>query len=140
MNLCGITAGARRDAAAAGDGDEQQHGLIPNPTVTYTTAERDRLAAYTPVANAFGTAVVTVTVTDGGADDNLATAGDNGIFDADIHGDGHPVNDAPSFAASNPPTVLEDAGPQTVPSWATSSPGRANEEADRAELHRKQRL
>lgn len=29
------------------------------------------------------------------------------------------VNDAPSFSASNPPEVVSDAGPQTVPGWAS---------------------
>ncbi len=31
-----------------------------------------------------------------------------------------PVNDAPSFTASNPPAVDEDAGPQTVAGWVTA--------------------
>src|SRR6056297_2097412 len=31
-----------------------------------------------------------------------------------------PVNDAPSFTASNPPAVDEDAGPQTVSGWVTA--------------------
>ena len=39
-----------------------------------------------------------------------------------------PVNDAPSFNGGTNLTSLEDAGPQTIPSWATSiSPGPANE-------------
>ena len=70
--------------------------------------------------------MITVTVTDGGLDDDLATAGDNGIvrtFTVTVTA----VNDAPSFAVSNPPTVLEDAGLQTVPSWATFSAGPASE-------------
>jgi VCBS repeat-containing protein len=37
------------------------------------------------------------------------------------------VNDAPSFTASNPPTILEDAGAQTVVSWATLNPGPPDE-------------
>lgn len=37
------------------------------------------------------------------------------------------VNDAPSFAALNPTSVLEDAGPQTQTGWAVFNAGAANE-------------
>ena len=37
------------------------------------------------------------------------------------------VNDAPSFTAGDPPTVLEDSGAQTVSNWATFNAGPANE-------------
>ena len=40
----------------------------------------------------------------------------------------NPVNDVPSFTKGPDQTVLEDAGAQTVPGWATNiSPGPANE-------------
>ena len=39
-----------------------------------------------------------------------------------------PVNDVPSFTAGADQSVLEDAGPQSVPAWATDlSAGPANE-------------
>ena len=39
-----------------------------------------------------------------------------------------PVNDAPTFTASDPQAVNEDAGPQTITGWAHDfSPGPANE-------------
>ncbi len=37
------------------------------------------------------------------------------------------INDAPWFEAVDPPAVLEDAGAQTVPGWATFNPGAYNE-------------
>jgi hypothetical protein len=44
------------------------------------------------------------------------------------------VNDAPSFSASNPPAVNQDAGPQTVPAWAggfvPGPPDEANQAVD----------
>jgi hypothetical protein len=40
-----------------------------------------------------------------------------------------PVNDIPSFTATNPTAVNEDAGAQTIPSWATFSPGGGTDEA-----------
>jgi hypothetical protein len=40
----------------------------------------------------------------------------------------NPVNDKTNFTASNPPAVIEDAGPQTLSGWITSfNPGPANE-------------
>ena len=45
-------------------------GLIPNPTVTYTSPNATGSLGFTPVANANGTATVTVTVNDGQAANN----------------------------------------------------------------------
>jgi hypothetical protein len=39
------------------------------------------------------------------------------------------INDPPTFTASNPPSINEDAGAQTLNAWATFSPGPANESA-----------
>ncbi|MEG4257184.1 DUF4347 domain-containing protein, partial [Microcoleus sp. Pol8_C2] len=38
-----------------------------------------------------------------------------------------PVNDIPSFTATNPASVNEDSGAQTLTTWATFNPGAANE-------------
>jgi hypothetical protein len=38
-----------------------------------------------------------------------------------------PVNDQPTFTASDPPAVGENAGPQTIPGWATFDPGAPEE-------------
>ena len=46
--------------------------LIPNPTVTYTSPNATGSLAYTPVANTSGSAVITVTVSDGGATHDAA--------------------------------------------------------------------
>ena len=70
--------GRRRDRRRCGHRDRATTpALIPNPTVTYTSPNATGSLAYTPVANAYGTAIITVTVTDAGLDDNLATPGDN---------------------------------------------------------------
>jgi hypothetical protein len=42
VNLAGITAGERRDPAAAGDGDEQQHESPPEPDGHVYDPEHDR--------------------------------------------------------------------------------------------------
>ncbi|SNT10090.1 gliding motility-associated C-terminal domain-containing protein, partial [Ekhidna lutea] len=47
--------------------------LIPDPTVTYTSAEATGSLAYTPVADQSGTATITVTVDDGQAANNTVS-------------------------------------------------------------------
>ena len=84
-------------------------GLVPHPTVTYTSPNATGSLAYTPVADASGTAVITVIVSDGGLDVQRT-------FTVNVN----PVNDAPSFAKGADQTVSEDAGAQTVDGWATA--------------------
>ncbi|MCP4336359.1 MAG: tandem-95 repeat protein, partial [Mycoplasma sp.] len=76
---------------------------------------------YTPAADANGTTTVTVSLSDdgGGAD----TSG-NQTFTITVN----PVNDAPAFSASSPSAVNEDAGAQTVTSWAAFDAGPADED------------
>ena len=72
---------------------------------------------YTPAANANGTATVTVTIRDNGGTANGGDdTGNTETFTITITG----VNDAPSFTKGPDQTVLEDAGAQTVPNWATN--------------------
>ncbi|MCP4702457.1 MAG: hypothetical protein GY862_37200, partial [Gammaproteobacteria bacterium] len=40
-----------------------------------------------------------------------------------------PVNDPPSFTASNPPSAAENAGAQSIAGWASFSPGGGSDEA-----------
>ena len=71
MNLSGITDGI-------GDAGQlltvtavsSNTALIPNPTVNYTSPNPTGYLSYTPVANASGTANITVTVTDNGGTAN----------------------------------------------------------------------
>ena len=71
---------------------------------------------YTPVVNANGSATITINLKDaggtanGGVDTSAAQT-----FTITVN----PVNDAPSFTKGANQTVNEDAGAQTVASWAT---------------------
>lgn len=83
------------------------------------TLTSDGTLAYTPAADANGTATVTATVTDsGGGDDSTSFS-----FNITVT----PVNDAPTVTPGSNPTVAEDAGPQTIANWATFTTGPANE-------------
>ena len=89
-------------------------GLIPNPTVTYTSADSTGSLAFTPVADQHGAATITVTVEDGGLDNDLATVGDNATFSQSFDVTVTPVNDEPTLGALDGITILEDVPEQTV--------------------------
>lgn len=91
-----------------------QPSIAPDGTLTYTL---------TP--NAFGTANLSVTMTDSGG---VSNGGVNTTTTQVFSITALSVNDAPSFTKGNDQVVLEDSSPQSVPGWATGlSTGPANE-------------
>ena len=107
VNLTGITAGPQETQALEVTVLSSNTGLIPNPTVSYTSPNTTGTLAYTPVANQSGTAVVTVTVKDAGLDGVLGTADDGSIsrsFTVTVT----PVNDAPTITAPEQAATLQD--------------------------------
>ncbi|PYR90765.1 MAG: hypothetical protein DMF84_19190 [Acidobacteria bacterium] len=79
---------------------------------------------FTPAANASGSSIVTVKLADSGGTVNGGVDSSTQTFVITVK----PVNDAPSFVKGADQTVLEDAGAQTVPGWATAmSAGPASE-------------
>ena len=81
--------------------------------------------SYTPAANANGSAVVTVSVTDNGG---TANGGNNTSPAQTFTITVNPVNDAPSFTKGSDVIVTEDSGAYSAAAWATSlSAGPANE-------------
>ena len=80
---------------------------------------------YTPAANAFGTATITLRVMDDGG---TANGGVDVSPTQDFVITVNAVNDAPSFTKGADQAVFDNAGPVTVNPWATAiSPGPANE-------------
>lgn len=75
---------------------------------------------YTPAANQYGTATVTVRGHDDGGDDDTSAPQ---TFTITIN----PVNDTPSFTVGGPQLSLEDAGPQTVNGFVTDISSGTNE-------------
>ena len=72
---------------SAGDGDSQplrvtatssDVSIVADPVVTYTSPDATGSLAFTPLVGVAGTATITVTVEDGGLDNDLATTADNG--------------------------------------------------------------
>ena len=85
--------------------------LVSGPTHAASfTLNADGSFSYAPAANYNGADSFTYKANDGTADSNTVTASITV----------NAVNDAPSFTKGADQTVLEDAGAQTVTSWATS--------------------
>jgi hypothetical protein len=71
---------------------------------------------FTPASGAHGTAHVTITAhDDGGTTDGGADTSSTQTFTITVLAPNH----APSFTKGSDPTVLEDAGPQSLPGWAS---------------------
>ena len=80
--------------------------------------------SFTPALDAFGSAEVELTLLDDGGDANGGVdTSPPQTFTITIS----PINDAPSFTSVDPPTIDENAGPQTVNAWAVFEPGPDNE-------------
>jgi hypothetical protein len=91
-----------------------QPAVSPNGTLTYT-----------PAADAFGSATVTVVAHDNGG---TANGGDDTSDAASFGITIAPVNDAPRFNGGGNQTTVSLLGAQSVPGWAAGiSPGPANE-------------
>jgi hypothetical protein len=92
--------------------------LIPNPTVNYTSPNASGTLTFTPVALAFGTATITVTVNDGQATANIISRS----FTVTVN----PVNQPPTLNGLSNLIIAENAGPQTA-IFAGVSSGAPNE-------------
>ena len=97
VSLTGITAGDGEVQVLSVTVASDNPGLIPDPTVTYTSPDTTGSIAFTPVADQSGTATLTITVTDGGLDNDLATTEDNGTTTRTIVVNVAPINDLPTI-------------------------------------------
>ena len=114
MNLAGITAGPNESQSLRVTGTSDNTGLILDPIVSYTSANSTGTLAFTPVADQYGTATITVTVEDAGLDNDLATTGDNATFSRTFEVTVDPINDDPTLESLSNLTIDEDATEQTV--------------------------
>src|SRR5207249_2085751 len=76
VSLSGITAGGGESQALTVTATSSNTSLIPNPTVTYTSANTTGSLTYMPVGNQSGTATITVIVRDAGPDGIAGNADD----------------------------------------------------------------
>ena len=111
VNLTGMSTGTGdKNQTLKITADEQQQGVIPDPTVNYTSGNSGSLT-YTPVAFASGTATITVTVMDDGGTDNGGIDTVQQTFTVTVT----PVNQPPKIdTIGTPAPIFENAGLQTI--------------------------
>ena len=74
VNLSGITSGATNQTQTLTvTATSSNTGLIPTPAVSYTSPNTTGSITFTPVASAYGSATVTVTVNNGGLSNNITS-------------------------------------------------------------------
>mgnify|MGYP003300708766 CR=1 FL=1 len=106
VNLAGISAGGGESQALRVTATSSNTALIAAPAVSYTSANPTGTVSFTPLAGNYGSGTITVTVEDGGLDNELATTADNAVttrtFDVTVS----PVNDDPTLdpVPENPPS------------------------------------
>ncbi len=107
INLSGITAGPANESAQAitVTAVSSNTALIPNPTVTYTSPNATGSLSYTPVAGQFGSAQITVTVTDNGGTANSGIDTTTRQFTVVV---------TSTCTGSNVVTTLADSGPGSL--------------------------
>ncbi|MEO7300378.1 MAG: Ig-like domain-containing protein [Verrucomicrobiota bacterium] len=119
VNLSGITSGAANELQSLTvTATSSNPSLIPDPSVSYTSPNATGSLNFTPVASAFGSATITVTVNDGGTSNNVISRS----FIVTVNS----VNDTPTLNALANVTINENAEVQTVNLSGVSS-GAANE-------------
>jgi VCBS repeat-containing protein len=85
---------------------------------------KEGILTYTPADNAFGSATVTVTLTDNGGTENGGINAVTKTFDLTVN----PVNDPPTFDKGADQIAFENGGTKTVEGWASNiSKGPENE-------------
>ncbi|HEY6169195.1 MAG TPA: hypothetical protein VI454_14225, partial [Verrucomicrobiae bacterium] len=112
VNLTGIGPGPADESGQAITltATSSNPGLIPNPTVNYTSPDTTGTLGFAPLANQSGTAVITVVVRDDGGTTNGGIDALTNSFTVTVVA----VNDSPAMDALTNLTILEDAGTQTV--------------------------
>ena len=119
VNLTGITTGATNENDSLTIvATSSNPALIPNPAVNYSSPNVTGSLSFTPAANGFGGATITVTVNDGQAQNNTVTR----TFVVSVGA----VNQPPTINPVNDLTITENAGLQTV-NLSGITPGPTNE-------------
>jgi hypothetical protein len=123
-------------AISAGPPSEAGQNLVfeldvvaSDPNLSFSAApaiDADGTLRFTATADGFGTATIAVRLRDDGG---TAGGGVNISMPRTLSLDVRAVNDAPAFAAANPPPVAASFGQVTILGWASASAGPANESA-----------
>ncbi len=121
VNLTGITAGGGETQTLTVTASSNNTALI-NPTITYTSPNSTGTLTFTPAANSFGTATITVTVMDNGGTLNGGVDKTSVQFTVTVN----QVNVPPTIDTPSNLTIDENAGEQTVNLTGITSGGGGN--------------
>jgi hypothetical protein len=111
VQLSGITGGAGENENLTVSAASSNTELVANPTVAYTSPNARGTLSFVPIAGAFGSATITVTVRDDGGTANGGVDTTTRTFHVTVT----QVNDAPTIdAIPDPPPILLNSPPQTV--------------------------
>src|SRR6185369_15679750 len=112
VNLAGISAGPANENSQVltVTSTSSNPTLIANPTVNYTSPNATGTITFTPLANQFGSATISVVVKDDGGTANGGIDSVTNTFVVTVTA----VNDPPTLAALTNLSIVEDAGLQTV--------------------------
>jgi Ca2+-binding RTX toxin-like protein len=127
VDLGGITAGFSDQQNLRVTAVSSRPDIILDPTVLYTSPMTTAQLQFAPVADSWGTLTFTVTVEDGGLDDDLSTADDNLTFSRTIDVVVRPVNDDPTLDPVGNQNVSEDSGEHSI-SLTGIGPGPKDDE------------
>ncbi len=114
LSLTGITAGAGESQPLQVTATSSDPTLVADPVINYISPRRDATLTYTSLPDRFGTVTVTVTVEDGGLDQDLSTTADNGTFSQSFELTIDPINDPPTIDAPADLNIDEESPQQTV--------------------------
>ncbi|MGB7323352.1 MAG: Ig-like domain-containing protein [Rubripirellula sp.] len=114
VSLGGISAGPNETQNLRVRATSDNPTLVANPTVDYTSDDPTGTLNYALGVDQFGSATITVTVEDGGADNDLVTLADNLTTEQTFVVTVNPVNDNPTILAISDVTLPEDSPAQTV--------------------------
>ncbi len=122
FDLTGITTGGGEAQALQVTATTKSPDFIQNLALQYSTADSTGIVTFnTNAVDGFGQ--ITISVTDGGLDNNLATAGDNLSTQRSIVllvTDSEFVNHAPSFVkGGDPQNITDESATVSLPGWAT---------------------
>ena len=111
VNLSGITTGAANETQVLTiTATSDNTAVVPNPTVTYTSANPTGSLTFTPVFNTSGTATIKVIVKDDGLTANGGVDAVTNTFVVTVNSS----NDAPLLDPISNLVLNEDAGTQTL--------------------------
>lgn len=112
IELTGISAGAGEEQELTVTASSSNPDLIPNPVVEYTSPNSTGLLKYTPVAEAFGQAEISVVVTDNGSNTPPNQNSITRTFTVSVN---NPDNKIPYLdPIADPEPIDEDSPAQTI--------------------------